>query len=104
MLRFPRSRRLPTRPETALSVGLFYVGVGDQFDDDRRLVRETAIAAQAPARGDRTRSEKACPTAQAPYALASTDEYPRTMVESDGFFHLPRTGVDVAGFRKGDDR
>jgi hypothetical protein len=26
------------------NVGIFYIGLGDQFDDDRRLVRETPSA------------------------------------------------------------
>ncbi len=37
---------------------------------------------------------------RAAYALASTDAYPRTMVESMSGSHSPCTGVDIAGFRK----
>jgi hypothetical protein len=35
-----RHENLKTRNDT----GVFYIGLGDQFDDNRRLVRETASA------------------------------------------------------------
>ena len=35
----------PTRDlEDRIDAGVFYIGLGDQFDDDRRLVRETMSA------------------------------------------------------------
>jgi hypothetical protein len=38
-------------------LGAFYIGVGDQFDDDRRLVRETASALRLTAHPPRIRTE-----------------------------------------------
>lgn len=32
------------RPKAAISVGFLYVGLGDQFDDDRRLVHDGEAA------------------------------------------------------------
>jgi hypothetical protein len=47
------SRSILTRHgdlKTGNYTGVFYVGLGDQFDDDRRLVRETASALRPPIR------------------------------------------------------
>ena len=48
----------------------FYVGLGDQFDDDRRLVRETMRASPAddPHRGWR-RTLRSLPTQNSPFIL-----------------------------------
>jgi hypothetical protein len=43
---------LPSRRELEdrTDAGTFYIGLGDQFDDDRRLVREAASALHPPMR------------------------------------------------------
>ncbi|MGH6873207.1 MAG: hypothetical protein ACREHE_17055 [Rhizomicrobium sp.] len=35
--------------ETVIDTGVFYVGLGDRFDDDRRLVRTKSTANTVPA-------------------------------------------------------
>jgi len=39
--------------------GAIYVGLGDRFDDDRRLVRETALTLSSTLRGGRTTTSTA---------------------------------------------
>ncbi len=46
------SKSISTRredPNASSDTGVFYVGLGDRFDDDRRLVRDTESVALLPA-------------------------------------------------------